>query len=82
MFEKAEDKVKEVAGEAQEKYGELTGDYGHQVKGAARKVAAQGSQAAQEAADVVRDNVESNPFAAISIAAGVGLLIGLLIGRK
>ncbi|EBJ2155447.1 CsbD family protein, partial [Salmonella enterica] len=25
---------------------------------------------------------ENNPFAAISIAAGVGLLIGLLIGRK
>ncbi|ECG4187772.1 CsbD family protein, partial [Salmonella enterica] len=24
----------------------------------------------------------NNPFAAISIAAGVGLLIGLLIGRK
>lgn len=82
MFEKAEDKVKEVAGEAQEKYGELTDDYEHQVKGAARKVAAQGSRAAQEAAEVVRGNVESNPFAAVSIAAGVGLLIGLLIGRK
>ncbi|WP_262410082.1 glycine zipper domain-containing protein [Escherichia albertii] len=26
--------------------------------------------------------MENNPFAAISIAAGVGLLIGLLIGRK
>lgn len=78
MFDKTEDKVKEVAGEAQEKYGELTDDYGHQVKGAARKVAAQGSQAAE----VVRDNVENNPFAAISIAAGIGLLIGLLIGRK
>ncbi|HCL9980548.1 TPA: DUF883 family protein, partial [Escherichia coli] len=46
------------------------------------KIAAQGGQAAQEAADVVRNNVENNPFAAISIAAGVGLLIGLLIGRK
>ncbi|PAP39347.1 hypothetical protein CJS40_27210 [Salmonella enterica subsp. enterica serovar Aberdeen] len=49
---------------------------------AARKVAAQGSLAAQDAAEVVRDIVENNPFAAISIAAGVGLLIGLLIGRK
>lgn len=82
MFGKAEEKVKEVAGEAQQKYGELTDDYGNQVKGAARKVAAQGSQAAQDAAEVIRDNVESNPFAAISIAAGVGLLIGILIGRK
>ncbi|HAL1485789.1 TPA: DUF883 family protein [Escherichia coli] len=82
MFGKVEDKAKEVVGEVQEKYGELTDNCGHQVKGAARKIAAQGGQAAQEAADVVRNNVENNPFAAISIAAGVGLLIGLLIGRK
>lgn len=82
MFGKAEDKVNEVAGEAQEKYGELTDDYGHQVKGVARKVTAQSTQAVHEAAEVVRNNVENRPFAAISVAAGVGLLIGLLIGRK
>lgn len=29
MFEKVEDKAKEVAGEVQEKYGELTDDYGN-----------------------------------------------------
>ncbi|ELC26914.1 glycine zipper domain-containing protein [Escherichia coli] len=82
MFEKVEDKAKEVAGEVQEKYGELTDDCGHQIKGAACKIAARGSLVAQEAADVVRNNVENNTFAAISIGAGVGLLIGLLIGRK
>lgn len=82
MFGKAEDKAKEVAGNVQEKYGELTDDYGHQVKGAARKVAAQGGQAAQEAAEAVRHNVVKNPFTAITIAAGVGLLIGLIVGRK
>lgn len=82
MFSKAEDKVKEVAGEAQEKYGELTDNYEHQAKGAARKVAAQGSQAVQDAADVVRDHVGDNPIKAIAVAAGFGLLIGLLIGRK
>ncbi|MEH2921332.1 YqjD family protein [Samsonia erythrinae] len=82
MFGKAEDKVKEIAGEAQEKYGELTDDSCHQAKGAARKYAAQGNQAVREAADVVKEHVEDNPLKAVSIAAGVGLLIGLLIGRK
>lgn len=47
MFGKVEDKAKEVAGEVQEKYGELTDNCGHQVKGAARKIAAQGGQAAR-----------------------------------
>lgn len=82
MFSKAEEKVKEVAGEAQEKYGELTDNHEHQIKGVARKVAAQGSQAVHDAADVVRDHVEDNPIKTIAIAAGFGLLIGLLIGRK
>ncbi|MCC3704846.1 CsbD family protein [Rouxiella badensis] len=82
MFGKIEDKANEVAGKAEEKYGEFTDDYVHQVKGAAQKVVSQSSQAAQDAANVVRDRVEGNPFVAISISAGVGLLLGLLIGRK
>lgn len=81
-FNKAEDKVKEVAGAAQEKYGELTDDYEHQAKGAARKVSAQGSQCVHDAVEVVRDQVEDNPIKAISIAAGLGLLVGILIARK
>lgn len=40
MFAKTKDKVKEVAGEMQEKYGELTDDYEHQVKGTVQKVVA------------------------------------------
>jgi ElaB/YqjD/DUF883 family membrane-anchored ribosome-binding protein len=82
VSEKAEDQIKEIAGAAQQKYGELTDDYGHQAKGAARKFAAQGGQAFQDAADVVREQVGDNPVKAVAIAAGFGLLIGLLIGRR
>ncbi len=32
VSEKAEDQIKEIAGAAQQKYGELTDDYGHQAK--------------------------------------------------
>jgi len=44
MSEKVEDQIKEFAGTAQQKYGELTNDYDHQAKGAVRKFAAQGSR--------------------------------------
>ncbi|MFK3706904.1 YqjD family protein [Klebsiella sp. NPDC088457] len=82
MTDKFEDKIDEVAGAAQQKYGELTDDYGHQAKGAARKLSAQGGQAVQDAAEVVREQVTDNPVKAVAVAAGFGLLIGLLIGRK
>lgn len=82
MFGNVNEKAKEIAGEVQERYGEITDDYRHQAKGLARKATAQSTQAVQEAAEVVRNNVENRPFAAISVAAGIGLLIGLLIGRK
>ncbi|HDY1778229.1 TPA: DUF883 family protein [Escherichia coli] len=82
MFEKIENKAKGFAGEVQGKYGELTDDYGTQIKSTASKITAQRERAVQETADAVRNNVEKNPLAAISVAAGVGLLVGLLIGRK
>jgi ElaB/YqjD/DUF883 family membrane-anchored ribosome-binding protein len=37
---------------------------------------------ALEAARGIDDQVRKNPWAAVAIAAGVGLLIGLLLGRK
>lgn len=82
MTSKLEDKVDEIAGTAQQKYGEMVDDYGHQAKGAARKLTAQGGQAVQDAAEVVREQVTDNPVKAVAIAAGFGLLIGLLIGRR
>lgn len=82
MSEKAEDQIEELVGTAQQKYGELTDDYAHQAKGAARKFAAQGGQAVQDATEVVREQVADNPVKAVAIAAGFGLLIGLLIGRR
>lgn len=82
MSEKSEDQVREFAGEAQQKHGEMTGDGCHQAKGAAKKMAAQGSQAIQDATETVSEHVSNNPVMAVSIAAGFGLLIGVLLGRK
>ncbi|KAA8998053.1 DUF883 family protein [Affinibrenneria salicis] len=82
MFGKAEDKVKEAAGAAQESYGEATDSPEHQIKGAARKYASQASYAARDAADVVKSKVESNPLAGVAVATAVGIVVGFLLGRK
>ena len=37
---------------------------------------------AREAASEIDEQVRKNPWAAVGIAAGVGLLLGLLLGRK
>jgi ElaB/YqjD/DUF883 family membrane-anchored ribosome-binding protein len=37
---------------------------------------------AKEAASAADDYVQENPWHAVGIAAGVGLLLGLLIGRR
>jgi ElaB/YqjD/DUF883 family membrane-anchored ribosome-binding protein len=37
---------------------------------------------AREAAREIEDQVRRNPWAAVGIAAGVGLVLGLLLGRR
>jgi ElaB/YqjD/DUF883 family membrane-anchored ribosome-binding protein len=39
-------------------------------------------QGAREAAHNVNDHVHKNPWTAVGVAAGVGLVIGILIGRR
>ena len=39
-------------------------------------------ESAREAASEIDEQVRKNPWAAVGIAAGVGLLIGLLLARK
>ncbi len=82
MFNQTEDKVKEVAGTAQEAFGDVTNSPEHQAKGAARKYASQASYAAKDAVSTAVDQVKENPFAGVAVAGAVGILIGYLLGRK
>ncbi len=82
MFEKAEDKVKEAAGKAQEVYGRYNNSPEDEACGAARKYASQASYAVRDAADTVRDQVSSNPLGGLAIAGAVGIVVGYLLGRK
>ena len=82
MFEKAEDKVNEAAGKAQEVFGRTTNSPGDTVKGMAQKYASQASNATRDATDTLRDQVISNPIGGLAIAGAVGIVIGYLLGRK
>ncbi|POP46685.1 CsbD family protein [Superficieibacter electus] len=82
MFEKAENKVNEAAGKAQEVFGRATDSHDDTIKGATRKYASQAGYAVRDAADTVRDQVSSNPLGGLAIAGAVGVVLGFLLARK
>lgn len=82
MFNQTEDKVKQVAGAAQEAFGDAVDSPEHQAKGAARKYASQASYAAKDAVSTAVEQVKENPFAGVAVAGAVGIVIGYLLGRK
>lgn len=82
MVGKVQDKAEELAGAAQETYGDLTDSPEHSVKGAARKYASQASYAVRDAADTVKSQVSDKPYTGVAIAAAVGAVFGYLLGRK
>ena len=50
----------------------------HQVKGAAKKYAAQASEAVSDVTEAVRNN----PLTGLVAAGAIGIVLGLLLGRK
>lgn len=82
MYGKAEDKLKEAVGAAQESWGEASDSPEQKVKGAARKYSSQASYAARDVADSIKDQVQANPLAGLAVATGLGVFIGYLLGRK
>ena len=78
LADKVSNKVNEFAGEAQQQFGDAVDSSKHQLKGAARKYAAQASDAVSEVSERVREN----PLTGLLAAGAIGLVIGLLAGRK
>ena len=55
------------------------------IRAAKARIAEAGHEAAEHAREAARaadDYVRENPWAVVGIAAGVGILIGVLINRK
>ena len=82
MSDKFQDQAQDLAGAAQEAYGDITDLPEHSVKGASRKYASQASYAVRDAADTINTQVSDKPYTGVAIAAAVGVVFGYLLGRK
>jgi ElaB/YqjD/DUF883 family membrane-anchored ribosome-binding protein len=81
----AEDMLARAANSTGEKAAELRGRALEQLqalRGRLRDAQATALRQSKEAARATDDYVHDHPWRAIGVAAGVGVLIGLLIGRR
>ncbi len=81
----AEDLLRATANQAGEKISvarERIEDSLHQAKVKLAEAEAMVSERAKEAARYTDEYVHENPWRAIGVAAGIGLLLGLLISRR
>jgi ElaB/YqjD/DUF883 family membrane-anchored ribosome-binding protein len=77
--------AKATAGQAGEKVSAVRARAEESIRNAKVRIAAAGdmvSERSREAARHADRYVHENPWNAIGVAAGVGLLLGFLIGRK
>ena len=78
---RVEGTIKNVAGKVQETAGGVFGDNETEARGQANQFAGDVQSSYGEALDTVRDLAADRPMSTIAAAAGVGLLVGLLLGR-
>ncbi|CAG4884626.1 putative Protein ElaB [Georgfuchsia toluolica] len=81
----AEELLRATAGQAGDKVAELRGKMQDRLNNA-RVTLAKAQDAvvdkAKQVGNATDDYVHDNPWKSVSIAAGVGLLVGILIGRR
>jgi len=77
----ADELLKATAGQAGARVEELRARAEESLR-AARARLEEASSGAREAAQDIDAQVRANPWAAVGVAAAVGLLLGLLISRK
>jgi len=77
--------AREAQAEAVEKAGELSkkcADFFNSAMAAAKEVPSVAAARTKEVAATTDDYVHENPWRAVAISAGVGLLFGFLLSRK
>ncbi|WP_251977423.1 CsbD family protein [Salinicola avicenniae] len=81
-----EDQVKgrteELKGRAQEAAGNFTEDQDLRDEGKARRAAGKVQANYGEKIDCMREATVKNPISALAIAGGVGVFVGILLGRR
>lgn len=77
-----EGESRNLAGRAQQAYGEATDDHSVEAEGRVRSAAGRAQAQYGEAMESAREYTADRPFNALAIAAGVGFVFGLLVGRS
>ena len=81
----AEDLVKATAGQTGERIEKVRAKAEESLRAARNRLQIAGKtvqEGTREAVQSVNEQVHQNPWTAVGIAAGVGLLIGILLGRR
>jgi ElaB/YqjD/DUF883 family membrane-anchored ribosome-binding protein len=85
VVEDAEELLRATAGNAGEKVAAARARAEDSIRAARARIAAAGEDAAErtrEAAKATDEYVQHHPWTAVGIAAGVGLLVGYILGRR
>jgi len=81
----AEDLLKATAGQTGERIEKIRAKAEESLRTARNRMQIAGKavqESATEAVQTVDDQVRKNPWTAVGIAAGVGLVLGIVLGRR
>jgi uncharacterized protein YjbJ (UPF0337 family) len=79
---KVEGAARTVAGKVQKTVGSVVGDEQTEGKGMAQEAVGQAQHLYGNAVDSVRGYTNEQPLSALLIAGGIGVALGVLIGRR
>jgi uncharacterized protein YjbJ (UPF0337 family) len=74
--------ARNVAGKAEEAIGSMTNDPNMEGRGAARQAFGEVQNLYGNAVDSVRSYTNEAPVTALLIAGGIGMALGILLGRR
>jgi uncharacterized protein YjbJ (UPF0337 family) len=74
--------ARNIAGKAEEAIGSVTNDPNMEGRGAARQVIGEAQNMYGNAVDSVRTYTNEAPVTALLIAGGIGMALGILLGRR
>jgi uncharacterized protein YjbJ (UPF0337 family) len=80
--DRIEGAARTIGGKAQKAFGSLTGDQETEGKGMAQEAMGRAQNLYGNAVDSMKDYTHEQPISALLIAGGIGMALGMLIGRR